>query len=213
MGVPKDSCPFVATTKKVWIPITEFQGLGGLDNLTIDSGGTAVTSTAANGDIISGVAISGSSGAGNPALQEVNTTGMVALKIDAAADDVHHTWFIPTDLDVASDLNIYVLWSSDQTTDTDTVTWKILYEALTPDTDAPGAPATALDTAIAADTNIATADALQKTAAGVIVGGTLTAADFLHFLVEADAFSGADPSTDDINLYGVLLEYTQGTLS
>lgn len=210
---PKDDCPYGAATKKIWIPITEFQGAGAYDNLTVDSGSTAVTSTAANGDVIGGVAGIGSSGTGNPGFQEVGTTGLVALKMDAAGDDIGHLWMIPTDMDVTAALNFYVKWSSDQTTDTDTFTWKIMHKEIELDVTAPGTPSTVLDTIIAADTNIGTADAIQLTAAGVLNGGTLTAGRDLQFLVELQAVSGADPASDDVNLYGVVMEYVQTNFS
>ena len=176
------------TGKRVYIPVSNFVGFA-----EIVSAGTRLESQ----------------GAGVPALQEVNTTGVGALKIDATGDDVHHFMEIPYDLDTGFPLEFAAVWSSDQTTITDTATWLVLFNQMTPNASSGiAAAATALDTVIAADTNIATADGIQTTAFGQINGNTFANDDFIHFLVELDAVVGTDPAADDVNLYGVLLRYT-----
>lgn len=153
-----------------------------------------------------------SAGAGNPSMMEVTDSGVTGLLIDAAGDLVTLMWPIPYDCDVQSNIDVAVLWSSDQTTTTDTFTWKVLYKELTVDTTAVDIPATALDTAITADTNIGTANALQQTPWGTINGGTLTNGNVLLLHVELDAVSGATLGSDLVYGYYLRVRYVRRAL-
>ena len=126
-------------------------------------------------------------GAGDASYGEISTLGVNALHIDAAGDDCRIVWPVPYDCDVKSPIDFRVHWSSASTTTTDTITWKILYKALTVDSTALAAPTTALSTAIAADTNVAGANAMQKTAWGTLNGNLLAHDSYAILIVECDA--------------------------
>jgi len=141
-------------------------------------------------------------GAGNPSFGEVSTFGLTGLHMDAAGDDIGLVWPIPFDCDVKSKIEFRVWWSSASSTTTDTFTWKVLYTEITPDAEALAAGATDLNTAIAADTLLG-ANYLQKTAWGILNGGTLTNDRVLALLVELDATTATLGSEAT---YGYILE-------
>ena len=153
-----------------------------------------------------------SAGAGNPSFGEITDSGVTGLKIDAAGDLVVLTWPIPYDCDVRSDIEFSVGWASDQATTTDTFTWKVLYKELTVNTTAIDIPATALDTAIAADANVAGVHALQESPYGIINGGTLTNGRVLLLHVELDAVSGASLGSDIVAAYYLKIRYVRRAL-
>jgi hypothetical protein len=153
-----------------------------------------------------------SAGAGNASVGEITDSGVCGLKIDAAGDLVVIMWPIPYDCDVKSDVDFAVQWSSDQATLTDTFTWKVLYKEITVDTTAIDIPATALDTTITADTNVAGVHALQQTPYGTINGGTLTNGRVLLVHVELDAVSGATLGSDIVAAYNLVIRYVRRAL-
>jgi len=153
-----------------------------------------------------------SAGAGNPSMGEVTDSGICGLLIDAAGDMVTLMWPVPYDCDVKSDIDFAVLWSSDQTTTTDTFTWKVLYKELTLDSTGVDVPSTAISTAIAADTNIGTANAIQRTPWGVLNGGTLTNGNILLLQVELDAVVGASLGSDLVYGYYLAVRYVRRAL-
>jgi len=110
-------------------------------------------------------------------------------------------------------INVRCLWSTSDTTTTNSATWKAVYKAVTIDsTDTLAAPSTALDTAIVADTVIGTANALQMTAAGVINADNLTDGDALLLEISCSATTGltlnpAASGNSRVTLMGVVLEY------
>lgn len=142
-------------------------------------------------------------GAGDASFGEIGSTGFNALHIDTAGDDCRILWPIPEDCDVEYDIQFRVHWSSASTTATDTITWKVLYKEHTVDSTALTAPSTALSTAIAADTNVAGANAWQKTAWGILNGSTLTKDNAVALIVECDA---ADMTLASEATYGHYLE-------
>lgn len=155
-----------------------------------------------------------SAGNGNPGFAELAATGLMALKADAAGDDIMHSFKIPEDMDVTQPLRIRAIISTDQTTATDTFTMKCLFSARKIGAaEAAVTPATALDTVIAAKTNEGTASARQRTAWGTIIGNTFVQDDIMDFLMEFDAFTGADPTTDVILLWAVEINYAQRFVS
>lgn len=136
-----------------------------------------------------------------------------AFRPQAVAESTSFIWKAPDDLAVTSAINLYVLWSSSSTTITDTVTWRLLYTLLTVETTAGTEGATALSTALVADTNSATANCLQKTAAGVINANTITAGQYVAFRLDLNAVSGTSPSASDLIVaLGVEIEYVQSKL-
>lgn len=172
--------------KRVWIPSWTFQ--------------TWAKITPGTNDGINGA------GAGTPeTISEIGTSGIAVPRAGAAGDEWMHAWMAPWDLDIKKQIRFRVWWTS-SSTDADTPLWKVFYSALAED----GAiiqPATALDTVIATDTALTTANSLQGTEIGVINRNTL--ADTVYFLnltVEADNLGGA--SANELGFYGLEVRYT-----
>jgi len=151
-----------------------------------------------------------SAGAGNPSFGEVGTTGVTALLPDAAGDLVSVLWPIPYDCDVKSPIEFAVQWGSSEATLTDTVTFKVLYTEHTLNVTALTAAATALSTAIAADTNVAGVSAVQQTAYGILNGGTVTNGNLLTLDVEIDAVSGG--AANEVAMYTLVIRYIRRAL-
>lgn len=168
----------------LYIPVTQFQGLG--------TDGTGV---------LKGV------GAGVPLFGEVSTFGITGCLMPDDADDVHHFMRIPTNWD--RDNNIYVrfIYATSSVTAADTITWKFLYGLFNPNTDALAAAATALDTPLVLETVTGTNFTLERSnAAGVLKGGTIPDTDlYMSFLCEKDADVGIGES---IWFLGVEFEFT-----
>lgn len=151
-------------------------------------------------------------GSGNAAISEVNSLGFAGMRFTAVANDVHMIVPLPPNACVSCPIKFSVAWStSDVTPSTDTATWKVLYAAIA-DGESLSAASTALDTAITADAIDGDAYAWQETPQGVIAADTLSRDDVLHVLVELDAVSGLDPSTDVVFMHGLFMEYTREKL-
>jgi hypothetical protein len=151
-------------------------------------------------------------GAGDPALAEINSLGLVGIQMASTGDDAHVLIPLPDNICVDCQIKFSVLWSTDSTTTTEGVTWKVLYNegALG---SALAAAATALDTVITSDSPLGTAYMLNETPQGVIAAGTVDRNDILHVLAETDAFSGGmDPASDIVFLHGIFMEYTREKL-
>lgn len=151
-----------------------------------------------------------SAGAGNPVFEEVGTTGLVGLRMEATGDDIHHVFAIPNYVDTRHAIEFAVVFSTDQTTTTDGFTWKVLLDQMDPEDgdDAITAPATALDTTIVEKLNAGTANAPQRTAWGTLNGNTLNPDEAVHVLVELDAVTGATLATDKVYGLWLLVRYT-----
>jgi len=150
-----------------------------------------------------------SMGGGAAAMAEVGSSGVGGQRFEVSTDDVAGILFLPDDADVEHDIDVAVLWSSDQTT-TDSYTWDVNYGEFTINTTAVAVPATALDTTIAADTSVATANALQQTAWGTITASTLSGTfsdGYLHLFEVDPSAVGGTPSSDVVVVYGVVFRY------
>lgn len=207
---PHQHTNFVDKYKYVYLPLMQYGAIS-----------IALASDAADqgaGALIHSAGTLGSDGSGSTAIHaEVGTTGIMGWRFREIGDDINLFWPIPADLDVEYDVEFSVIWSSDQTTTTDTVTWKILYDELTNDSEAIAAGTTALSTAIAADTNAAAANANQQTAWGKINGGTLEGGDpanrnQLSIVVECDAVTGATIASDLIFAHYLVIRYVRRML-
>ena len=146
-------------------------------------------------------------GVGAASFGEVTDAGIVGLHVDDTGDSVGILYPVPYDMDVQSALDFAVVWTSDTSTSTETVTWKVLYTELTIDSEAIEVGATALDTAIAADAQAGTAQAIQQTAWGTLNGGTLTAGNWLALDVSYSAESGIDASSDAVHGLYLVVRY------
>jgi len=115
-------------------------------------------------------------------------------------------------LDKGSAINFRVLWSSGSSTITDTATFRILVDAITPETDAlPGVPTGTLSTAIAADACSATANILKFSPQGILDGETIADGDALVLALNVNAVSGLSldgTAGEQIVVHGVEIEYT-----
>ena len=115
-------------------------------------------------------------------------------------------------LSASSHINVYVLWSTDSTTTSNTATWRLRYAAVTPETDATTATVAVLTTAIAADAASATANTLQRTAAGVIDAGNVLEGDMLKLRLDIASVVGFALATDVVNLHSVELEFIRAVI-
>ena len=149
-----------------------------------------------------------SAGTTNPALVEIGTLGFMGLKMAALGDDVRHVMPVPSNWDRHQDIRVRAIWATESVTTADRVVWKFLYDELTPDVTELVAPATALDTVIAADAPIATAKTLLRSPAGIINAKSIADTElYWSFLLESDAQTG-NPLTDGVYLLGVEFEFS-----
>jgi len=151
-----------------------------------------------------------SAGGGSMALVELTTGGLASLEFDAATDDHNMLIGLPNDCDVNAPIDLRVVWSSDQTTVADSYTWTVLRREvdMNSTTGFNTAPTAALDTTIAADTNLVTANAAQYTAWGTIAAETLTGTEpdyLLHLLI--DPTLGGTISADVVLVWAVQIRY------
>jgi hypothetical protein len=158
--------------------------------------------------VIGAAGVSVGAHTGAPVQQEITTMGLVGVLLDTAADAVVTDMKIPYDLDVSKNIYARVVWTCGSTDVADTVTWRLLYRAMTPSVTALATPATALDTAIAAqDVPVATAYVMINSPWGVIKGGTISEkAEHWAWLLELNAFDAG--LTEDKFALGLEIMYT-----
>ena len=114
---------------------------------------------------------------------------------------------------VGGRIRVRVLWSVDTGSTADSVTWRVRYGAVSPETDAvTTAATTALETTIADDTALATASALQRTADGVLNGGDFADGDLIKLTLDMPTITSLAAATDIIHAYGVELVFTRKEL-
>ena len=145
-------------------------------------------------------------GAGALVVQEISTFGIVAPMPDTAADVLDHCMHLPYDVDRNRPIGFRVHWTSGSSTTADTITWKVFYGLMVPDTTTMATAATALGTVIAEDTVIG-AYTWQVTSYGWIPAGTLgPTVEAMTLQVELDAFAAG--LTEDKFLLGLEMLYT-----
>ena len=124
--------------------------------------------------------------------------------------------YVNDKLDKGSAIKFRVLWSSGSSTTTDSATFKILYSKITAEsTTLTGLAATALDTAIAADTVVG-ANLLQYSPSGTIAASTITDGDSLILGLSVSALSGLSldgTAAKQVVVYGVEIEYVTTYIS
>ena len=167
---------------RIYVPVSEFTGL------------------------IGAAGVSAGTGPGAPVQQEISTFGLNAVLMDTAADALDHNLHLPYDVDRNRPIKFRVHWTSGSSTTADTITWKVFYLAIVPDSTTIAAATTALDTVIAQDTVIG-AYTYQVTDYGAIAAGTLgPTVEALALQVEMDAFAAG--LTEDKFLLGLEMLYT-----
>lgn len=183
--------------QRLFIPVTEFSGL------------QQIAFTPTTGTPVPVDTLLASAGAGNALLEEIGTTGLMALVMVSAADDIAHTMIVPSDWDRHQPIYVRVIWASEAAAVGDRdITWKFMYAELTPGVTAIAAPTTVLDTVLVAQAPLGTAKTFERSAtAGKINANAIADASlYWSFIVEMDAFDAA--FTEDKYLIGVELEYT-----
>ena len=124
-----------------------------------------------------------------------------------------HLYLYLEDIYPRSSLEIRVLWSTSNTTTTNTHTWRVRLLQITFDTDAAaGGTFAAISTALVADTVLGTANAIARTAAGVIAPGVLKPNELYILKVDVSATDLTLGDTDNVQFYGLELAYAQGLL-
>jgi len=176
-----DAC-FEWRPKRLYIPVPNFSGILGA----------------------AGVSVGASTGAA--VQQEISTFGVVSILMDTAGDVLDHNLQLPHDIDIAKDIRFRVHWTSGSSTTADTITWKVFYLPIVPNTTTIAAASTALTTVIAEDT-VAGAYIWQATEWGILKGGTLAAnVEALMLQVELDAFAAG--LTEDKFPLGLEMAYS-----
>lgn len=149
-----------------------------------------------------------SSGTGNALLKEINSLGIQGLLM-AASNDIRHLMEVPWDLDRKHPVRVRVIWTSAEAgaAADSTATWLVKYLELTPNSTTLIDPATALDTAIAADLAIDGPYKFQSSPWGVINPNQIAdAAAFIAWLVELDALGAG--LAENVYLLGIQIEYS-----
>ena len=146
-----------------------------------------------------------SAGGGSPSMGEISTTTICGLHIDAEGDDIGLFIPIPYDMDVKYNCGFRCYWVT-STTGSDACTWTIKYTEITTNAEAVAAGATALTTAIAADTSNGQYY-VNVTAWGELAGGTLTNDRGLALLVEATDCAAA--AGGGLHLLGLEMRYVR----
>lgn len=156
--------------------------------------------------LISSSGVSASTGVGDAPEAEAGSLSAVGLHMDAGDE---HDWFIPIwrDLNPLHSIGFTVRYSSASATGADTRLWIVLYDIIAEDA-ALALGTTALDTAIASDTDNGTADAWQDSPSGVLDGESISEANvtsqaILAINLELDS----DDASEEMNMYGLLIDY------
>jgi len=146
-------------------------------------------------------------GAGAPIQKEISTFGIVGAFFDTADDELGHFMQIPYDLDPAQSVYFRAHFTTGSATAADTITWKVLYRALTPNVTAIIDPTVALSTAIAQQTLFGTAYTYEVSPWGILNPGLITEkTEALVVKVAMAEFAGG--LTEDKFFLGFEMRYT-----
>lgn len=138
--------------------------------------------------------------------KEISTFGMVAPMMDTDGDVLDHLTELPPDVDLAKAIKFRVHWTSGSADTADTITWKVFYLGLVPNSTTIAAATTALTTVVAVDTVVG-AYKYQTTEYGILKGATLTPdVEALALQVEMDTF--AVGLSEDKFLLGLEIVYS-----
>lgn len=156
--------------------------------------------------LISSAGVSASTGVGAAPEAEAGALSAVGLHMDA--DDEHDWfWIIPRDLNPLHEIGFRVRYSSASSTAADNHDWILLYDVIAEDA-ALALGTTALDTAIASDTDNGTADAWQDSPRGVLNGNSITEDNVTNSdLLALNLELGVDDASEEMNMYGLLIDY------
>ena len=145
--------------------------------------------------------------AGNVITKEIGTLGIQGLSFEAAGAHLRFAWDVPSYVDTQRDLGIKVRWATNSVTDADDIHWVALHGMIA-DGEALAAPATVLDTAIAAETVGAGAALARHTSPrGVILASKISAGDTAIFDLELDVCDADVGATESVWLTGVVLDF------
>ena len=147
-------------------------------------------------------------GTGTPALAEINSSETVGLTLDANNEGFGVLWQIPMELDDSGAIDYRLLWSNSEAAGTGSALFAGEYTKLVAGTTAIAVGATALDTVIAADVDLA-ANVINWTPWGTILGTAVTALaitpgdDFLalHFKVTLTTIADATVHAGNVRYY------------
>lgn len=151
----------------------------------------------------SGLLNDASVGSGAPALGQINSLGLIGLRIDAVNDAIHHLFFIPKDFNVSTNVRIGVVWTTNSSDTSETATWEVEYNPITAGQTL-AAASTAMDNVITADTVLG-AYIIHESPYGTIFEGNLYHMDYLHLNISLSAVSGLNPAADEVFLLGILI--------
>lgn len=152
-------------------------------------------------------------GTGAPTLTEIATSEICGIFCDTATDSQGYLWTIPAGLDFTEDVGFRVLWGCDDTGTTGGIQWAVKYTTMTCNSAAKAIAvgATALDTAIANDAPLGTANALQMSPWGVLDADTLTLDPFESALAISIIYA-AETTVTDASVYELHAYYSRFAL-
>ncbi|KKN23536.1 hypothetical protein LCGC14_0904030 [marine sediment metagenome] len=153
------------------------------------------------------VPVSGLNDIGNATLVATGSSTPVGLTFDASTDEhADVTLKVPKDMDVGKAMNVYVYWSSVNTTAAKGVVWDADYTARALAEDI---GVTVTNVSAGADIDSTTADDLNISPAIIIPAATFAStAELLFLSIFRDAGESADNVTDVASLYGIRIDYT-----
>lgn len=114
-----------------------------------------------------------SQGTGTAALSEINSSEICGLTLDANSESHGVLWRIPSECDITSAVDFDLLWSNSAAAGTGSALFAGTFTELIAGTTAMGVGATAFDTVIASDVDLA-ANVVDYTPEGQIAAGSLT---------------------------------------
>ena len=146
-------------------------------------------------------------GAGARIVRAVEALGMTGMLMTTAADEVSHFMMMPYDLDNTQTVGVRVWWTSAAAAvGLRTITWQVRFLAINAGTTALVAPATALNTTIAAQAPAGTTSVIERTGRGIINADTFAdTVEAVALRVDMSAFDAA--FVENKYLLGLELDY------
>ena len=207
--------------KEIYIPVERFSGLqlqaivsGGQtytallqispDSALAQLGKTTTTSYTIPGRTF-GINLA-SLGTGARIVREIEALAMTGMLMTTDGDDVQHVMMLPSDLDRNHTMGVRVHWTSAAAAvGSRALLWRVRFLPVTAGTTALILPATALDTAIAAQAPAGTSSVIERTGRGIINASTLAAArTHIAWRVEAQTITSF---TENKYLLGLEIDY------
>lgn len=149
----------------------------------------------------------GTGAANDTAIVEINTSGVTAINMTAAANSVDHLMIVPADMDISKNIYFRVYWTANNTSGT--TTWAVAYKKYVAGTTVLGTAvaATALDKVILVQTMAATAYTIMQTGEGILKPAVTPIAENVE-LLQLDVALEALATITTASFLGLEIRYT-----